>query len=190
MLQLIKYRLAVVTLLFAAFGGALATIIGIDELRLQYVGLACLITFVINLLVSFLLKQKWEKRYKQRLQVISFAIFVLLITAIAFHVYFFQSNTFRYIGFNKQESYHVKGESFTYLGDSLSRSHPTMEPAEILSKYLGGPQQASSLWKQETITSNVLILLASYGSIVICFSFLVSILVETLALKFPKTALK
>lgn len=70
------------------------------------------------------------------------------------------------------------------------KAHPLMGPSDVLAKILGGAHEADLLWKGETITKNKLILLASYGLIIIFFSFLVSILVEVLAFKYPKSSMK
>ena len=190
MIKLIKYRIAIITLLFGVFGKALSSILGIQDLQVQYIGIACLIAFIINLLTSFLLKRTWKKKVRSVLQIISLLLFLMLIISIAFHIYYFQEHTFAYYGFKDEKSLYIKGDEYTRLGDSLKAAHPYAQDGDLLKCCLGGPQGASTLWVPSTITMNTLILLASYGCIIIFFSFLVSMLVEILSLKYPVTSMK
>lgn len=182
--KVLRYRIFLVVILFTLLAAVTTGVFGIHSLRFQYIAIAGLSLLVISLLVLSFLKSKVPYKIKSRLQVICASLFIVFVVALAFHIYYFQSNTFVYSGFSGKAAYFVKGKNFTPLGDSLRIAHPYMVEADILKKFLGGPGQAFRLWAPSSIISAKVKILYSYSAAIIFFSLFISILVELLAMKY------
>lgn len=184
MIAFLKYRIAVVTIFFTAFGGAMAKIFEVDELAARYLGFSFLIAVVMNLLVSFLLKGEWNVGIRKKTQRIAIILFVLLIASFAVHVTAYEGRVFRYHVFDG-DTYLVKGDRYTPLGDSLQRSKPTFTPGDILN-HLGGPSQNSLLWDNDSLVHNRIILVGTFVMVVIFFSAIASLLLEILTIRYRR----
>ncbi|MEP6584973.1 MAG: toll/interleukin-1 receptor domain-containing protein [Ginsengibacter sp.] len=182
--KILRYRtffmIVISTLLVAVVTG----IFGIHALRFQYIAIAALSLFVTSMLVLSLLKSKMQYRLRSRLQLICISFFTVFIAALAFHIYYSQSNTFPYTGFGGKAAYYIKGNGFTHLGDSLMKAHRYMAETDILRKLLGGPGGASRLWIPASIISAKIKILFSYTAVMIFFGLFISILTELLATKY------
>jgi len=184
MITFLKYRIAVVTLFFTAFGGAMAKIFNVDELTTRYLGFSFLIALIINLLVSFLLKGPWNTMIRKKAQLISVVLTVFLIAAFVVHVGTYEGRVFRYRVFDG-DTYLVKGDAYSWLGDSLHRAKPTFTSGDILN-YLGGPSQNSLLWEETSLIRNRILLVGTFIAVVIFFSSVASLLLEVLTTRYNK----
>lgn len=186
--KILRYRSVLTIVIFTFLIAAATGIFGIRALRFQYIAIALSCLLVACLLVLSLLKSKVQHKIKPRLQVICIVLFILFAAALAFHIYYFQSNTFLYSGFSGKQAYYIKGNNFTKLGDSLRSAHPYMTEGVILKKFLGGPGQASTfmLWVPASIIAAKIKILYSYTTAIIFFSLFIAVLVELLAMKYKK----
>ncbi|MEO6188413.1 MAG: toll/interleukin-1 receptor domain-containing protein [Ginsengibacter sp.] len=185
--KILRYRIilmmAIGTLLVALTTG----IFGIHSLRPQFIVIAAISLLLSSLLVITLLKSKVQNKLRSRLQLICISLFILFIAALAFHISYFQSNTFLYNGFSGKAAYYIKGKNFMPLGDSLKLAHPYMTDADILKKFLGGPGQASRLWVPASVISAKMKIIYSYTVAMIFFSLFISVLIELLTVKYKPT---
>ncbi|MEO8416977.1 MAG: toll/interleukin-1 receptor domain-containing protein [Ginsengibacter sp.] len=185
--KILRYRTMLTVVVFTLLVAAVTGIFGIRSLRIQYIALSGSTLLVTSMLVLSLLKSKLRYKIKSRLQLISILLFVLFVGALAFHIYYFQSNTFLYTGFGGKAAYYIKGNNFMPLGDSLRTAHPYMTEADLLKKFLGGPGHANSLWVPASIISAKVKIIYSYTIVIIFFSLFISVLVELLAIKYKTT---
>ena len=182
--KIFRYRIFLMIVICTLLVAVTTGIFGVHSLRIQYIAIAGLSLLVTSMLILSLLKSKVQHKIRSRLQVISISLFILFILSLAFHIYYFQSNTFLYTGFGGKSAYYIKGNKFMHLGDSLKMAHPYMTEADILKKFLGGPGQAFRLWEPGSIVSAKVKILYSYTIAVIFFSLFISVLVELLAMKY------
>lgn len=182
--KILRYRILIMIVTFTLLVAITTGKFGIHALRFQYIAIAGLSLIVTSLLILSLLKSTVQHKIKSRLQLISISLFIVFVAALAFHINYFQSNTFLYRGFRGKGAYYIKGNNFTTLGDSLRRAHPYMTEADILKKLLGGPGEASRLWVPASIISAKVRILYSYTAAIIFFSLFISILIELLAMKY------
>ena len=185
--KILRYRILLMIVIFTVLIAITTGIFGIHALRFQYIAIAGLSLLLTSLLILSLLKSKVQHKIKSRLQVICISLFIIFVAALAFHIYYFQSNTFLYSGFSGKSAYYIKGNNFKPLGDSLRMAHPYMTEADILKKFLGGPGQASRLWEPASIMSAKVRILYSYTASIIFFSLFISVLTELLAMKYKPT---
>ena len=88
MIAILKYRVLLITILFGAFGGALSLLLKIEDLKTYYPSLAILIALTVSLLISFLIKAKWNIRLRNQLKAISVVLFILFLAAAVLHTYY------------------------------------------------------------------------------------------------------
>lgn len=184
--KILRHRILLTIVLFTLLAAIITGIFGIHSLRRQFVVITGISLLVSSLLVSSLLKSKVQHKIKSRLQVICISLFIIFIAALAFHIYYFQSNTFLYSGFSGKSAYYIKGNNFVFPGDSLIKAHPYMTETDILKKFLGGPGQAYRLWERSSLISAKMKILYSYTAAAIFFSLFISVLIELLALRYKR----
>jgi hypothetical protein len=188
MLTILKYRVLFITILFGAFGGALSLLLKIEDLKNYYPSLAVLIALAVTLLVSFLIKAKWTRQYRNKLKVAATLLFVLFLGAVFFHTYYIINHTFEYREFDKMSRY-VKGE-YSETGLSYKKNHPYQRDEEALRNYFGGPSGIELLWTKDSINNNIFRLIISYCCLVMFFVGCISFLTEILADKYFKSIKK
>src|SRR5690554_7811315 len=108
MIKLLRYRAALITVLFGLFGGVISKLLVIDEMTWYYTALASIIGLVVNLLVSFLLKGRWSKKMRNHTKIACVLIFVALLMTVFIHTKYFIEGTFAYRDYADQVSYYVK----------------------------------------------------------------------------------
>lgn len=182
--KILRYRILLMIVICTLLVALTTGIFGIHSLRFQYIVIAALSLLMSAMLVLSLLKSKVQHKIRSRLQLISISLFILFIVALAFHIYYFQSNTFLYNGFSGKAAYYIKGKNYEHVGDSLKLAHPYMTDADILKKFLGGPGQSSRLWVPASVISAKMKIIYSYTVAVIFFSMFISVLIELLAMKY------
>lgn len=191
MIKLLKYRAALLTVMFGLFGGAISKLLVIDEMTGYYTALASIIALVVNLLVSFLLKGRWNTRLKNNIKIICFALFIALVGFLYMHTKYFIENTFPYSDFENNVSYHVKGSEYTLAAKKFKAEHQYIESdADLVREGFGSPEEKGKVWTQESIDKNWLRLVLSYSLIVIFFVGLVSVLIEVLISQYGKSTEK
>ncbi|WP_194973115.1 hypothetical protein [Aquiflexum lacus] len=191
MIKLLKYRAALIGVLFGLFGGGLANLLAIEEMALYYTSLATMIALVVNLLVSFLLKGKWNLKIRNQLKYISVGLFFSLIVILITHTKFFLEGTFSYSDFDNNTSYHIKGSEYTQLAKKFKLENPYIESDnDLIREGFGSPEEKGKVWTQDSINQSWLKLLITYSLMVVFFVGLISILIEILMSKYEKTTRK
>ncbi|SRR6266542_821250 len=187
MINILKSRVTIVTILFAAFGGALSKLLPIDEMEGYYIPLTTLVAFFISLLISFLLKGSWNIKKRKILQIILVGGFICFIASSLYHTYLLINKTIPYRFPKGNVTYLVKGNRYTDTGNKYHNSLPYLSDAQILHDTLGGAEQKVALWEQKEIDSNTFALITSYVFLVIFFSASVFALLEILHTHYPKS---
>jgi energy-coupling factor transporter transmembrane protein EcfT len=195
MVNLIKYRAFLITAIFGLFGGALTSLLNIEELKSTYIGLSLLISLVISLLISFFLKLKWTRKTRDRVKMISLALFLLMLVAMYFFIKTFNNNTFYYKDIvSKKGGYYVKGDELQDNAKSYMEAYQKAKGTELSPEQLiidkGGPENADQVWRKTSINNNKLGLLVSYSLLVITFVSSVCLLTEVLASRYKKSTEK
>ncbi|MEX2591938.1 MAG: hypothetical protein WD426_04130 [Anditalea sp.] len=191
MIKLLRYRAALLTVLFGLFGGALSQLLVIDEMTWYYTALASIIALVVNLLVSFLLKGRWSTRMKNHTKIASILLFLALIATIYAHTKYFIEGTFSYRGYDDQISYYVKGNEYTYVAQEFKKANPYIQSdADLIREGFGSPEEKYKAWTEQSINENKLGLISTYSLIIIFFVSLISILIEVLMGRYGKTTEK
>ena len=181
--KILHYRIGIIVIAFTLLSLFISYLFSVYTLQLQYAIIAGLMSLMVALLVSSMLRKKIGNATRSRLQVTSIILFILFLVCATYHIFYFQDHSFAYRGFSGK-SYYVKGTIYTPTGDTLKKVHPTMIDADLLQKFLGGPGKASSLWNADTIVAVKMILLLSYASIIVFASLLITLLLELLAIKY------
>ena len=190
---LLKYRVALITLLFGAFGGALTFLLQIDEMENYYRALAPLLALVVSLLISFLLKMKWGTKARNILKVIAAVSFVFLLISIFFYTRLFLAATFPFANSDGKTSYYVRGDkdAYTQLALDFKNKNPGItSDSEIIRNGFEGPHNKRFVWAEESISKNLLCLIAGYCVIVILFVGIISMLSEIQVLKYSQSTRK
>ncbi|MBD8489938.1 hypothetical protein IFO69_14370 [Echinicola sp. CAU 1574] len=191
MIKLLKYRAALLGVLFGLFGGAISQLLAIEEMTLYYTALASIIGLVVNLMVSFMLKGRWSTKMKNTIKVVCVILFVGLVATLFLHTKFFIEGTFSYSDFEDKVSYYIKGSEYTNVAKKFKEENPYVESDEdLISEGFGSPEERDKVWTQESINRNWMRLLTTYSLIIIFFVALVSILIEVLMGKYGKTTSK
>ena len=188
MIQLLKYRVLFITLLFGLFGGALSLLLKIDEMQAYYPALASLIALCVSLLISFLIKSRWNTHFRNKLKLVATVLFVFFLIAAALHTSYFLNNTFKYEGFGGKTAYYVKGSVYTPAALKCRKDHPVItSDAAMLELCFEGTGGKGQAWTEQSINNNVLTLIVSYCTVILFFVAVVSLLVEILVLKYDKS---
>lgn len=188
MIQLLKYRAALLGVLFGLFGGAISQLLAIEEMTLYYTALASIIGLVVNLMVSFMLKGKWNARMKNTIKITCAFFFVALVVTLFMHTKFFIEGTFSYQNFENEVRYYIKGSEYTAVAKKFKEENPYIESDEdLIREGFGSPEEKGKVWTQESINNNWMKLLTTYCLIIIFFVSLISILIEVLMGKYGKT---
>lgn len=191
MIKLLRYRAALLMVLFGLFGGAISQLLVIDEMTWYYTALASIIALVVNLLVSFLLKGRWSSRMKNHTKIVSILLFLALIWTIYAHTKSFIEGTFPFRDYDGQTSYHVKGNEYTHVAQEFKNTHPYIQSdADLIREGFGSPEEKYKAWTEESINENKLRLITSYSLIIIFFVSLISILIEVLMGRYGRTTEK
>lgn len=191
MIILLKYRAILIGALFGLFGGALSQLLAIEEMALYYTALASIIAIVVNLLVSFMLKGRWNTHVKYSLKAISIFLFLALIISLYSHTNYFLRGTFPYRDFEDQVSYYIKGSEYTPIAKKFIQENPFIQSDEdLIREGFGSPDEKDKVWTQESINNNWMKLLTTYCLIIIFFVALISILLEILLSKYGKSTKK
>lgn len=191
MIILLKYRAIFIGLLFGLFGGALTKLLAIDELAFYYTALASIIAIVVNLMVSFMLKGKWNTHVKYSVKAVCIFLFLALIIALYSHTNYFLRGTFPYRDFEDQVSYYIKGNEYTPIAKKFIEENPYIQSDEdLIREGFGSPDEKDKVWTQASINSNWMKLLTSYSLVIMFFVALVSILLEILISKYGKSTKK
>jgi hypothetical protein len=188
MIKLLKFRLTLISVAFAAFGGALYKLLVIDEMSWYYTALANLIALVVNLLVSLLLENKRAKSSINYVKIFSILLFLGFITTVYMHTKYFIEGTFPYSGYDDKVSYYVKGDEYTALAIKYKQEHPNIESdADLVYEGFGSPTEKDKVWTVASIDKNKLRLISSYVLVVIFFVGIVSVLLDVLSRSYGKT---
>lgn len=188
MIVLLKLRVVLITLLFGLFGGALSLLLNVDELHDYYAGLAALIALCVSLLVSFLIKAKWNVAYRNQLKKVSALLFFLFIIAAFMHTYLFINSVFKYKDFDNNISYYVKGTVYTQAALNCRKDHPTISSdAAMMVNCFESPENKGDAWTEESINNNTVLLIISYCMVIMFFVGTVSLLGEILAARYSKS---
>ncbi|WP_373398621.1 hypothetical protein V8V91_02540 [Algoriphagus halophilus] len=191
MIILLKYRALFIGLLFGLFGGALTKLLAIDELAFYYTALASIIAIVVNLMVSFMLKGKWNTHVKYSVKAVCIFLFLALIIALYSHTNYFLRGTFPYRDFEDQVSYYIKGNEYTPIAKKFIEENPYIQSDEdLIREGFGSPDEKDKVWTQTSINSNWMKLLTSYSLVIMFFVALVSVLLEILISKYGKSTKK
>ena len=188
MIKLLKYRVLFITLLFGLFGGALSLLLKVDEMQTYYPALAMLIALCISLLISFLIKGKWNTSFRNKLKLTATILFIFFLISAAFHTYYFLNNTFKYAGFDGKEAYYVRGSIYTPAAIKCRQDHPAItSDAGMLEICFEGTEGKMQAWTEQSINNNIMTLIISYCTVILFFVAVVSLLTEILALKYDKS---
>jgi hypothetical protein len=191
MIQLLKYRAALLGVLFGLFGGAISQLLAIEEMALYYTALASIIGLVVNLMVSFMLKGKWNTKMKNTIKIVCACLFAALGVTLYMHTKYFIEGTFSYQDFENKVSYHIKGSEYTQIAKQFKEEKPYIESDEdLIREGFVSPDEKGKVWTQASIDSNWLKMLTTYCLVVIFFVSLISILIEVLMGKYGKTTSK
>lgn len=191
MIKLLKYRAALLTVLFGLFGGAVSQLLLIDEMAWYYTALASILALVVNLLVSFLLKGRWNIRMKNYTKITTVLFFFALLTALFLHTKYFIEGTFPYRDFEDQVSYYVKGSEYTAIAKEFKKASPDIQSdADLVREGFGSPAEKGKVWTEQSINETKLKLISTYCLIIIFFVSLISILLEVLMGRYGKTTSK
>lgn len=191
MIKLLKYRAALLGVLFGLFSNGLSQLFPIDGMTGYYTALASLLALVVNMLVSFLLKGQWNKAMRNRVKITSVVLFFGLIAAVCLHTKFFHDCTFPYEDFDGKVTYYIKGDEYTPLAKEFIRTHPVIQSDEdLIREGFLAPENRDVVWTKDSIKKNTFKLAFSYGLFVLVFVSIVSILTEVLAGRYGKTTTK
>jgi len=184
MIAILKYRIILITLLFSAFGGALSLLLKIEDLKTYYPSLAALIAFTVSLLISFLIKARWNIHFRNQLKGYAVGLFILFLAAAALHTYYIIDRSFEYREFDQVNRY-VKG-SYSPLAYEYKKKYPNLTDEEILYEHLGGPSAINVYWTKESINKNIFSLIITYCCIVLFFVACISLVLEVIASRYKK----
>ncbi|WP_026968065.1 hypothetical protein [Algoriphagus terrigena] len=188
MISLLKYRAALIAVIFGLFGGAISHLLKIEELTFYYTALASIIALVVNLMVSFLLKGKWNTHTKYSLKAVCLFLFAGLILILYTHTRYFLEGTFPYKNFEGQVSYYIKGTDYTPIAKDFKKENPYIQSDEdLMREGFGSPDEKDKVWTQDSINKVWMKLITSYCLVVILFVALVSVLIEILMTKYGKS---
>jgi|GEM_PF-4148568 len=180
MKRLIKYRVGIITLLFSAFGGALAKSLDLYELTTMYIFLATLIAFVVNLLVSlFIQGLPDEPKNRRMVKLVAVVLFLLFLGATAVHINYFVRFTYAYEGYEHKKLNLIKGDTHDTSYINLAKQHPGLDEGKILDG-MGGPGQNYSIWDRDGYNRHKLSMIYAYCAMALFFVALVSLVVEYL----------
>lgn len=197
----LKYRIAFITILFTAFGGILSTIMNIDSIpNWSYAAIASLISLVLSLYISFLLKEPWTKKIKTRVRRISTMLLVAFVISCFVFIWLFRfqltfevneydaahsfADTTSGIAYSKPVRY-VKGVYYTKDVRDTIKKDPDLarDPAALL-KAAGGSKYIDFVWDKRSRDLAQFYLLLSYTVFVLLFVANVSLLCEVLTTKY------
>jgi hypothetical protein len=191
MIKLLQYRAALISALFGLFGSALSKLLVIDELTLYYTALSSVLALVVNLLVSFLLKSKWNASMRNYTKLICILCFLGLIATVYIHTRYFMAGTFPYRDYDDKVSYYVKGYEYSYSAKEFKDAHPYIgSDADLIREGFGSPAEKDKVWTVQSIDKTRLRLISSYSLIVIFFVGIISILIEVLVGHYNKATAK
>ncbi len=188
MIAILKYRILFITILFGAFGGALSLLLRIEDMKNYYPSLAVLIALAVTLLISFLIKAKWETKFRNNLKIAATALFVLFLISAFLHTYYVIDRTFEYREFDQVNRY-VKGD-YSAAAIEYKKKHLYQKDEEALYNEFGGTSGIEIYWTKESINKNILLLIMTYCCLVMFFVGCISLLVEILSSKYGKSTKK
>lgn len=188
MITLLKYRVLFVTFLFGAFGGALSLLLKIEDLKTYYPSLAVLIALTVSLLISFLIKAKWETGFRNKLKIAATLLFVFFLVAAFLHTYLIINRTIEIREFDEMSRY-VTGD-YSPAAKEYLNAHRNQTDKEALYNEFGGAEGIPIYWTPKSINNNILLLIISYCAVILFFVACISLLAETLSSKYGKKGKK
>lgn len=188
MIAILKYRILLITILFGAFGGALSLLLKVEDMKTYYPSLAILISLAVSLLISFLIKAKWETRFRNKLKLAATVLFVLFLVSSFFHTYLIIDRTFEYREFDKMSRF-VKGD-YSAIASDYKTKHRYQTDEEALYNEFGGTEGIKIYWTKESVNKNIFLLIVTYCCIVLFFVSCISLLIEILSSKYSKSTKK
>lgn len=178
-IQILNNRVTYITLLFAAFGGALSFLLKIEDMKTYYPALASLIALVISLLVSLLIQGKKDRKRMQRIKLSAVILFILFLGFAAVHTKYVITKTFEYHEFDALNRY-VKG-NYSDTALALQKRFPQLTDEQILYQKMSGVDSIKHYWTSESVDSNIFMLIVTYCLLVLCFVASVTLMTEVLA---------
>lgn len=191
MIKFLQYRAAFLTVLFGLFGGAVSKLLVIDDFTWFFPAVASLIALTVNLLVSFLMKGRWEKKLKNHIKITCVLLFIAFMTSMFFYTKFIIEDTFATLDFDGKVTYHVKGDIYTDAALEFKKKFPYIESDDDLVRegfgLVGGKNK---VWKSESIKKNQFKIGFTYILTIMFFVALISILIEVLMGVYGKSTRK
>jgi heme/copper-type cytochrome/quinol oxidase subunit 2 len=197
--KFLNYRIVFITILFAAFGGILSSIMDIESIgKWSYAAIASLIALVTSLFISFLLKGNWKKMHKS-VQWISTLLFILFLISCFVFIWLFRFQlTFEMKEFDNSKTpadtsgiaatkmvRYIKGTHYTTNALNYIKDNPGAEknPEELVNSF-GGSRYIESVWDPESRNHAQFYLMLCYCVFVLLFVANVSLLCEVLVTKY------
>ena len=191
MIEFLKSRAALIGALFGLFGGVLSKLLVINEMSSYYSALASLLSLIISLMVSFLLKGKWNRALRNKLKLISLALFTGFIASIYLHTMNFKGSTFPFTDFQGNTQYYIKGDVYKPAALEFRKENVQIDSdGDMIREGFGSPDEKDKAWTQKSIDDNELKLVFSYSLVILFFVSLVSVLIEVLVGHYHKFTLK
>jgi hypothetical protein len=191
MIKFLQYRAALLTVLFGLFGGAISQMLVVVDLAWLYPAIASIIALTVNLMVSFLLKGKWDKKMKNIIKITCTILFIAFVTSLYLHTKFFIENTFASSNFDGEVTYHVKGDEYTSAAIEFKQAHSYIESDDdLVREGFGLEDGKKKVWTKGSIVKNQVKLISTYILTIIFFVGLISILIEVLMGHYGKSTRK
>ncbi|MBC7913121.1 MAG: hypothetical protein H7Y07_03265 [Pyrinomonadaceae bacterium] len=191
MINLLKYRAALIGIMFGLFGGGLSKLLVIDEMSGYYTALSSLLALIISLLISFLLKGRWNRHVRNNIKIISIVLFAGFIYSIYLHTILFTEGTFRFKSFEGNTSYYVKGDVYTFVALAFKKNNPQIiSDEDLVREGFESPDEKGKIWTPKSIRKSLIKLISSYSLVVISFVSIISILMEVLIGHYKHSTLK
>jgi hypothetical protein len=198
--KLLNYRIAFITVLFAAFGGILSTIMNIASVgSWSYAAIASLIAVVTSLFISLLLKREWTDKVRLRVQRISTGLFIAFIICCLAFIWLVRFGlTFEMQEFDNDKTLanptgkvayktirYVKGVSYTADAQQYIRENPGAgDNTTELVQAFGGSAEMNAIWSEDSRDLAQFYLMFGYCLFVLLFVANVSLLCEVLVTKY------
>jgi hypothetical protein len=179
MTAILTKRVAFITLIFGAFGGALTLLLKIQEMQSYYPALGALIALLTSLLVSFLIIGKRNSKVMRQFKIAAALLFACFLACAVLHTRKVINHTFEYVEFDETNRY-VKG-NYSDSGLAIKKRYPTLNDEEILRQKMGGVDAIKIYWDASSVDNNVFLLILTYCGIVLFFVAAVTFLTEVLS---------
>jgi hypothetical protein len=152
-------RVFIITIFFGIAGYLLAHVLRIIPIAPYYEWMPMPLAALCALLVFYFLNDTFIKK---GWLLVFFGCFIL---CAAVNIYIIVKHTFEYEEFSGINRY-VKGE-YSSAGLKLKSVYFPISDEQLLRQHLKGPEFVKILWTPDSVDSNILLLILSYGGIVI-----------------------